>query len=63
MESFVPEIGHGHYRIPPLLWSNHTSLTVLVLTNNKMSGYAIACYQMLILHLKKHHNCSGHHMK
>ena len=52
--SFMPEIGHGHYCIPPLLWSNRTSLKLLVLTNNKMRGYMIADSQMSVLHLKTH---------
>jgi hypothetical protein len=52
MERFVPEIGHGHYHIPPLLWSTHTSLKLLFVTNNKIRGYTIADNQMSILHPK-----------
>jgi hypothetical protein len=54
MERSVPKIGHGHYHIPPLLLSNHTSLKLLVLTNNKMIAYTIAYNQMSILHQKTH---------
>jgi hypothetical protein len=54
MARFVPEIGHGHYHIPPLLWFNHTSLKLLVQPNNKMRGYVIADNQMSVLYLKPH---------
>jgi hypothetical protein len=44
MTRFVPEIGCGHYHIPPLLWSNHTSLQLLVLTNwEDMQSLIIRC--------------------
>jgi hypothetical protein len=52
MARIVPEIGHGHYHIPHLLRSNHTSLKLLVQTNNKIRGKAITDNQMSVLHLK-----------
>ena len=53
MESFVPEIGHGHYHILPLLWSIHTSLELLVFFIYPTCLYSVLlhvqhCYHFLI---------------